>query len=118
MESTYNCDFEHKTIDKIYGEPNTRSLQKVFKQLRRNARSVTSPLGGGQYGHLFMVMPQDEWDNLPGIAYQSILLKILVNSHSKVVQQQQKSPFDKRIMKPQKENTISFRHSTVSFAIN
>ena len=65
MESTYNFDFEHKTIDKIYGEPNARSLQKVFKQLRRNARSITSPLGGGQYGHLFMVMTQNDWDNLP-----------------------------------------------------
>ena len=68
MESTYNFDdiFEHKTLDKIYGEPDTKSLQKLFKQLKRNARSVTSPLGGGQYGHLFMVIPDEEWRNLPG----------------------------------------------------
>ena len=69
MESTYNFDdfFEHKTLQKIHGEPNTKSLQKLFKQLRKNARSVQSTLGGGgQYGHLFMVMSEDEWNNLPG----------------------------------------------------
>ena len=68
MESTYNFEdiFEHKSIDKIYGEPDAKSLQKVFKQIKRNARSINSPLGGGQYGHLFMVIPQAEWDALPG----------------------------------------------------
>ena len=68
MPSTYNFDdyFEHKTLDRIYGEPTAKSLQKLFKQLKRNARSVTSSLGGGQYGHMFMVMPENEWNNLPG----------------------------------------------------
>ena len=68
MPSTYNFDdyFEHKTLDRIYGEPTAKSLQKLFKQLKRNARSVTSSLGGGQYGHLFMVIPEDKWNNLPG----------------------------------------------------
>ena len=68
METTYDFDnyFEHKQLDKIYGEPDTRSLQKVFKQLKRNARSIPSTLGGGQYGHLFMVIPPAEWNNLPG----------------------------------------------------
>ena len=68
MDTTYSFDnfFEHKTLDKIHEEPDTRSLQKLFKQLRRNARSVPSNLGGGQYGHLFMVMTPQEWNALPG----------------------------------------------------
>ena len=68
MDSTYNFEdfFEHKTLEKIYGEPNAKSLQKLFKQLRRNAQSVPSTLGGGQYGHLFMVVSQEDWDNTPG----------------------------------------------------
>ena len=63
----YNFEdsFEHKTLDKILGEPDARSLQKLFRQLRRNARSLASTLGGGQYGHLFMVLSQEEWDTLP-----------------------------------------------------
>ena len=68
MEATYNFDdtFQHKTLDKIYGEPDAVSLQKLFKQLNRNARSVTSTLGGGQYGHMFLVMTEAAWNALPG----------------------------------------------------
>ena len=49
METSYNFEdiFEHKTLDKIVGEPDAKSIQKLFKQLKRNARSVASPLGGG-----------------------------------------------------------------------
>ena len=70
MDSNYNFEdsFEYKTLDKIFGEPDAKALQKLFKQLRRNARSVNSNLGGEQHGHLFMVMSQAEWDNLPGSA--------------------------------------------------
>ena len=88
METTYNFDFEHKTIDKIYGEPDTRSLQKVFKRLKQNLQSVTSPLDSKKYGHLFMVIQQDEWDNLPGTLPIIPLLKIQENSHLIVTQQQ------------------------------
>ena len=70
MVSTYNFDdfFVHKTLDKIFGEPDTKTLRRLFKQLKRNARSVNTTLGGGQYGHLFMVIPNNEWNALPGAA--------------------------------------------------
>ena len=68
MDSKYNFEFEHKTLDKIEGEPNAKSLQKLFKQLRRNARSITISLGGGQHGHLFMVLSEAEWNALPDSA--------------------------------------------------
>ena len=68
MNNTYNFKnyFEHKTLDKVYGEPTTKTLHKLFKQLKRNACAVPSTVGGGQYCHLFMVITQREWDNLPG----------------------------------------------------
>ena len=68
MDTKYDFEnyFEHKTLTKVYGEPTTKSLQKLFKELKRNARSITSTLGGGQYGHLFMILTEDEWNNLPG----------------------------------------------------
>ena len=70
MDTTYNFDnfFEHKTLDKIHGEPSATSLQKLFRQLGRNARGVNSNLGGGQYGHLFMILTPQEWNQLPGTA--------------------------------------------------
>ena len=68
MEATHTFEhfFEHKTLTKIFGEPDAKSLQQLFKQLKRNAQSVPSTLGGGQYGHLFMVSTDEEWQNLPG----------------------------------------------------
>ena len=68
METTHDFTnyFEHKKLEKVYGEPTTKTLQKLFKQLKRNARSVTSSLGGGQYGHLFMVVTPAEWAQYPG----------------------------------------------------
>ena len=67
MTTTYDFEnyFEHKTLDKVFGEPTTHSLHQLFKQLKRNARSVPSTLGGGQYGHLFMVLTPEEWTALP-----------------------------------------------------
>ena len=43
-------------------------MQKLFKQLQRNARLVPSDLGGGQYGHLFMILSKEDWNNLPDTA--------------------------------------------------
>ena len=67
MSSTYNFDeyFPHKQLTKIPGHPDTKSLQTLVKQLRRNARSVNTSLGGGQYGHLFLVLSDLEWNALP-----------------------------------------------------
>ena len=67
METTHDFGnyFEHQKLDKVYGEPTTKTLQKLFKQLKRNARSVNSLLGGGQYGHLFMVVTLKNGHNTP-----------------------------------------------------
>lgn len=61
----FNDYFPHQRLDKVIGAPTTKSLQTVFRQLRRNARSVNTNLGGGQYGHLFLVLSEDEWNALP-----------------------------------------------------
>ena len=62
---SFNDYFPHRKLDRVVGAPTTKTLQTVFKQLRRNARSVNTSLGGGQYGHLFLVLTDDEWAELP-----------------------------------------------------
>ena len=76
----------------MYGEPTTKSLQKLFKQLNRNARSITPTLGGGQYSHLFMVITEDEWENLPDTTPVvqdpgPFALKVLLNASEITVNQ-------------------------------
>jgi hypothetical protein len=42
--------FVYERLDPISGEPMYATLQRLFTQLIRNATSVSSPLGGGQFG--------------------------------------------------------------------
>ena len=66
MAITANLDyavtyFEFPVLDKIHGEPNYESLKKLKKQLKANAQSVPSTLGGGNHGLLGLVLTQAEY---------------------------------------------------------
>ena len=56
-----NIFFEFPELDRITGEPNADSLIKLRKQLKSNASSVTSNLGGGLHGHLGLVLNPVEY---------------------------------------------------------
>ena len=38
---------EYNELDKMYGQPNIESIVKLYKQVKRNAQSVPTTLGGG-----------------------------------------------------------------------
>ena len=48
--------FKYKELTRIEGEPTAEHLIKLNKELKSNALSVYSNLGGAQHGHLFLVM--------------------------------------------------------------
>ena len=48
--------FEFKELTKIHGEPTYESLKELHNQLKANACTVPSNLGGGQHGHLGLVL--------------------------------------------------------------
>ena len=48
--------FEKAELTKIIGEPTYDTLQTLLRELKANARSVHSNLGGGTYGHLGLVI--------------------------------------------------------------
>jgi len=68
MSSSYKFDdfFSNKTLNKVHGLPDTQGLQKVSKKFKRNTRAVITPLGGGQYGRLFLVLSDTECNLLHG----------------------------------------------------
>ena len=53
VKDTY---FQHKVLTKIHGQPTYESLQTLTTELKANAGSVPSVLGGGQNGHLGTVL--------------------------------------------------------------
>ena len=72
MTSVYNLPdyknkyFEHKDLDKIYGQPNLVSICKLFRQGKRNAQCVPSTLGGGQTGYLALYIDAAKLNVIPG----------------------------------------------------
>jgi len=44
--------FAHAALRKIHGNPTYNDIQRLYKQVKANAASVPSTLGGGQHGHL------------------------------------------------------------------
>ena len=51
-----NTSFEFKVLTPIAGRPTYHSLKTLHNQLKANARSVRSDLGGARHGHLGLVL--------------------------------------------------------------
>ena len=49
VKDTY---FQHKVLTKVHGKPTYETLQVLATELKANAGSVTSTLGGGSHRHL------------------------------------------------------------------
>lgn len=60
-----NNVFELPVLTRIIGEPTTATLLDLRNEIRCNAQSVTTTLGGGQYGHLGLVMSNNLYTSLP-----------------------------------------------------
>ena len=63
-----NNVFELPILTRIIGEPSTATLIDLRNELRCNAQSVTTTLGGGKYGHLGLVMSDTLYATLPNTA--------------------------------------------------
>ena len=61
--------FDHKKLTKIHGEPTFHNLKDLKDELRANAASVPSNLGGGLYGHLGLVLDATEYINVSPTPY-------------------------------------------------
>ena len=59
-----NNVFELPVLTRIIGEPTTATLLDLRNEIRCNAQSVTTTLGGGQYGHLGLVMSNNLYTSL------------------------------------------------------
>ena len=58
----YATDYsEFPFIEKIHGEPSYESLKKLKNQLKTNTQSLSSYLGGGEHGHLGLVLIPEEY---------------------------------------------------------
>ena len=61
--------FQYPSLDKIPGEPSYTSLKDLKRQIKANAISVVSDLGGGQFGHLGLVLSPEDYALISDIPY-------------------------------------------------
>lgn len=52
----YKVYFEFPNLTKIHGEPTFDSIKQLHNEIKANSQNVQSNLGGGQYGHLGLVL--------------------------------------------------------------
>ena len=57
--------FEYKELTKIIGEPTLDSILLLHRQVKRNAQSIPTTLGGGQLGYLALVIASENYDSIP-----------------------------------------------------
>ena len=57
--------FEYKELTKIDGEPTLDTVLLLHRQVKRNAQSVPTTLGGGQLGYLALVISPTKYDAIP-----------------------------------------------------
>jgi hypothetical protein len=62
--------FEHPELTKIIGIPTYDTLHKLNQEIKSNAISVHSNLGGGQHGHLGLVVSPTAYAILSNMAYE------------------------------------------------
>ena len=56
--------FKYKTPTPIHGAPTNKTLKRLKAELRANASSVESELGGGDHGYLGLVLTNMEYASI------------------------------------------------------
>ena len=64
-----NTTFEFPVLTKIQGQPDFPSLKTIKDELKANATTVPTELGGGENGHLGLVLTPEEYTNVSAIPY-------------------------------------------------
>ena len=63
------CFYPHPTLTPIPGRPTLQDLKRLRMELVENAMSIHSLRGGGQHGHLGLILPPDEYITLIGTPF-------------------------------------------------
>ena len=64
IPSVNDTYFQHKVLTRIHGLPVYETLQHLTTEIKANAASVPSTLGGGLYGHLGLVVSDQKYATL------------------------------------------------------
>ena len=92
--------FDYPSLTKITGEPSLSTLMTLRNELKANAQSVESNLGGGAHGHLGLVVPASVYNYIaPATPYTkpSQPTLRLTNSDSQYVLAENRHTYDRNL---------------------
>ena len=61
--------FQHKTLTRVHGQPTYATLRTIFDELKANASSVPTTLGGGLHGHLGLLLTPATYATLDPVPF-------------------------------------------------
>jgi hypothetical protein len=64
LPSVNDTYFQHKVLTRVHGKPTYEAIQNLLTELKANASSVPSTLGGGKYGHLGLLISDIRYNAL------------------------------------------------------
>jgi len=72
IPSVTDTYFQHKVLTRLHGQPTFETLQTLANEIKANAASVPSTLGGGHFGHLGLILSDARYatlaDTIPWIS--------------------------------------------------
>ena len=64
FRANIEANFAHKTLTPILGKPTPKTVQRLIQELYANACAIPSLRGGGNHGHLILLMADVDYENL------------------------------------------------------
>jgi hypothetical protein len=68
VPSVKDTHFRHTVLTKVNGPPSYETIKHLHDEVKANAASVPTTLGGGLYGHLGMILSATKFNALPNVA--------------------------------------------------
>ena len=71
MSGAYNLldyrekSFVYKSLTKVHGQPNIDNIVQLLTEVKRNAQTVKTILGGGKFGYLALVISTTDYNTIP-----------------------------------------------------
>ena len=67
------AQFPNKTLPKIHGEPTYETINDLVQHMYANAATILSSLGGGQHGHIGLIMKAALYQTLSDTSFTALL---------------------------------------------
>ena len=67
--NTSTLSYPHPTLTPLHGKPTNTNLKLLCKEVYANVRAILSTQGGGNHGHMGLIMTAAQYASINAIAF-------------------------------------------------